>query len=173
MYVSEIMTKASITESAPEPIKAAAARRWARQTGSPLVMDGDALIGISTERDVMKCIARGLDADTTPVTAIMTRGVQTVTPYTSVNEAARTMASRWIRHTCRSPRTDSSSHGQPARPDRHLRDVDESGRPRRAGTDTRRHRRGLSERARAAEDAERERWLEEQLPPHHGGASRS
>ncbi len=61
-------------------------------------MDGDALIGISTEREVMKCIARGLDVDTTPVTAIMTRGVQKVTPYTSVNEAARTMASRWIRY---------------------------------------------------------------------------
>jgi CBS domain-containing protein len=98
MYVSEIMTKASITESASEPIKAAAARMWAKQTGSLLVMDGDSLIGIITERDVMKCIARGLDVETTPVSAVMTRGVQTVSPFTSVNDAARQMAARWIRH---------------------------------------------------------------------------
>jgi signal-transduction protein with cAMP-binding, CBS, and nucleotidyltransferase domain len=98
VYVSEVMTKASITESASEPIKAAASRMWAQQTGSLLVMEGDNLIGIITERDVMKCIARGLDVDTTPVSAVMTRGVQTVSPYTTVGDAARQMASRWIRH---------------------------------------------------------------------------
>ena len=98
MYVSEVMTNASITESASEPIKAAAARMWAKQTGSLLVMDGNELIGIITERDVMKAIARGLDVDTTPVSAVMTSGVQTVTPTTTVNEAARQMAARWIRH---------------------------------------------------------------------------
>jgi signal-transduction protein with cAMP-binding, CBS, and nucleotidyltransferase domain len=98
VYVSEVMTKASITESQSEPIKAAASRMWAQQTGSLLVMEGDALIGIITERDVMKCIARGLDVDTTPVSAVMTRGVQTVSPYTTVGDAARQMASRWIRH---------------------------------------------------------------------------
>jgi CBS domain-containing protein len=98
VYVSEVMTKASITESASEPIKAAASRMWAQQTGSLLVMEGEALIGIITERDVMKCIARGLDVNATPVSAVMTRGVQTVSPYTSVGDAARQMASRWIRH---------------------------------------------------------------------------
>jgi CBS domain-containing protein len=98
MYVSEVMTKASITESASEPIRAAAARMWAQQTGSLLVMEGDDLVGIITERDVMKCIARGLDVETTPVSAVMTRGVQTVTPYATVSDAARQMASRWIRH---------------------------------------------------------------------------
>jgi CBS domain-containing protein len=98
VYVSEIMTRASVTESASEPIKAAASRMWAKQTGSLLVMDGDDLIGIITERDVMKCIARGLDVDTTPVSAVMTRGVQTVSPYTTVSDAARQMAARWIRH---------------------------------------------------------------------------
>src|ERR1700712_1675910 len=98
MYVSEIMTKASVTESASEPIRAAAATMWAQQTGSLLVMDGQQLIGIITERDVMKCIARGLDVNTTPVSDVMTRGVQTVSPYTSVGDAARQMAARWIRH---------------------------------------------------------------------------
>ncbi len=98
MYVSEVMTKASVTESASEPIKAAAARMWAQQTGSLLVMDGPDLLGIITERDVMKAIARDLDVSETPVSAVMTTSVLTVTPYTSVSDAARQMASRWIRH---------------------------------------------------------------------------
>jgi CBS domain-containing protein len=98
MQVSDVMTKASVTESPSEPIKAAAARMWAQQTGSLLVMDGTDLVGIITERDVMKAIARDLDVTVTPVSAVMTTVVQTVTPYSTVSDAARQMASRWIRH---------------------------------------------------------------------------
>jgi CBS domain-containing protein len=61
-------------------------------------MDGTELLGIITERDVMKAVARGDDLDGTPVSAVMTRSVLTVTPETSVAEAAQHMASRWIRH---------------------------------------------------------------------------
>src|SRR5664279_2040261 len=77
----------SITSSDPvccAHIRAAAARMWAQQTGSLLVMDGAELIGIITERDVMKAIARGLDVEATPVSVVMTRHVQTVTPYALV-----------------------------------------------------------------------------------------
>jgi CBS domain-containing protein len=98
MYVSEVMTRASITESPSQSLKAAAAAMWAQQTGSLLVMEGDTLLGIITERDIMKCVARGLDFETTSVSDVMTTGVQTATPYTTVNDAARQMASRWIRH---------------------------------------------------------------------------
>ena len=98
MYVSEVMTRASITESPSESIKTAAAAMWAQQTGSLLVMEGNQLLGIITERDIMKCVARGLDFEHTSVSDVMTRGVQTATPYTTVNDAARQMAARWIRH---------------------------------------------------------------------------
>jgi CBS domain-containing protein len=98
MYVSEVMTRASITESPSESLKTAAAAMWAQQTGSLLVMEGDTLLGIITERDIMKCVARGLDFEHTSVSDVMTKGVQTATPYTTVSEAARQMASRWIRH---------------------------------------------------------------------------
>ncbi len=98
MHVSDVMTKASETESASDSLRTAASRMWAQQTGSLLVMDGDQLVGIITERDVMKAVARGLDLDGTPVSAIMTSNVLTVTPTTSLHEAARHMAARWIRH---------------------------------------------------------------------------
>jgi CBS domain-containing protein len=98
MQVSEVMTRASVTESPSDSLRDAANRMWAQQTGSLLVMDGARLLGIVTERDVMKAVARGADLDATPVSAVMTTQVLTVSPETSLHEAARHMANRWIRH---------------------------------------------------------------------------
>lgn len=92
------MTGASLTESAAESLRNAAAVMWKRQTGSLLIMDGDSVAGIVTERDLMKAVARGDDLDATPVSAVMTRQVVTVQPETSVADAARHMSERWIRH---------------------------------------------------------------------------
>ncbi len=92
------MSRASVTESAADSLTAAADRMWAKQTGSLLVMDGEQLLGIITERDVMKAVARGDDLANTPVSAVMTTSVLTVTPETSLQQAARHMADRWIRH---------------------------------------------------------------------------
>jgi CBS domain-containing protein len=92
------MTKASVTDSPSDSLKAAAALMWSNQTGSLLVMDSDDLRGIITERDIMKAVARGLDPAATPVSSVMTRDVLTVAPDTPLYEAARHMAARWIRH---------------------------------------------------------------------------
>ena len=98
MIVADVMTGASITESPAESLRNAAAVMWKRQTGSLLIMDGEHVAGIVTERDLMKAVARGDDLDATPVSAVMTRQVLTVEPDTSVAEAARHMSTRWIRH---------------------------------------------------------------------------
>jgi CBS domain-containing protein len=98
MRVADVMTGASITESPAESLRNAAALMWKRQTGSLLIMDGDKVAGIVTERDLMKAVARGDDLDATPLSAVMTRQLVTVEPDTSVAEAARHMATRWIRH---------------------------------------------------------------------------
>jgi CBS domain-containing protein len=79
-------------------LRNAAALMWKRQTGSLLIMDGAKVAGIVTERDLMKAVARGDDLDATPLSAVMTRQLVTVEPDTSVAEAARHMATRWIRH---------------------------------------------------------------------------
>ena len=98
MQVADVMTRASVVESPADSLRAAATLMWKQQTGSLLVMDGDHLLGIVTERDVMKAVARGSDPETTPVSAVMTTTLLTVTPDTSLPEAARHMATRWIRH---------------------------------------------------------------------------
>jgi CBS domain-containing protein len=98
MQVSDVMSTASISDSPGDSLRAAAARMWEQQAGSLLVLDGEDLLGIVTERDVMKAVARGMDLDATVVSDIMTRSVVTIPPQTALHDAARQMAARWIRH---------------------------------------------------------------------------
>jgi CBS domain-containing protein len=92
------MTEATITDSAADTLRAAAERMWRNQTGSLLVLDDGRLTGIITERDLLRAIALGVDPGTATVDAAMTTEVFTVPPDMSLREAAREMASRWIRH---------------------------------------------------------------------------
>ena len=98
MRVADVMTNASVTESPSDSLRSAADTMWRQQTGSLLVMDAEELVGIITERDVMKAVAQGKDVDTTPVSDVMTKDVLTISPDTTAHEAARHMAARWIRH---------------------------------------------------------------------------
>jgi CBS domain-containing protein len=98
MRVSEIMSQAIAIDSPADPLAAAARKMWEQQTGSLLVMDGDELLGIVTERDVLKAAATGRPFDSTPVSEVMSKDLATVSPGTSLREAAALMAERWIRH---------------------------------------------------------------------------
>ena len=98
MKVSEIMTKATVTDAAQDTLAEAAARMWNAQTGSLLVMEGEHLLGILTERDVLRAIAHGMDPQQVPVKDLMRTDVITVGPQTSLKEAAKLMATKWIRH---------------------------------------------------------------------------
>jgi CBS domain-containing protein len=98
VQVRDIMTQASVTESPHDSLRAAAERMWRQQTGSLLVAEGDELIGIITERDLLRAVALGADPDKTTVDEAMTAPVFTVTPDMLLQDAAREMAARWIRH---------------------------------------------------------------------------
>jgi CBS domain-containing protein len=98
MKISEIMTKAAVSDAAGDSLAEASRRMHEQQTGSLLVMDGDRLLGIITERDVLKVVARGLDPKTTPIKDVMTTDVITISPETRLKEAAKIMATKWIRH---------------------------------------------------------------------------
>jgi CBS domain-containing protein len=96
--VSEIMTSAAVLDQADDTLAEAARKMWKQQTGSLLVTDGDDLIGIITERDVLKAVATGVRLDEARIAEVMTKDVITVGPGTSLREAAKIMADRWIRH---------------------------------------------------------------------------
>ena len=67
--------------------------------GSLVVMDGEELVGIVTERDyARKVIIRGRSSESTRVEEIMTRDVLTTSSGQTVNECMEMMTERRIRH---------------------------------------------------------------------------
>jgi CBS domain-containing protein len=98
MKVSEIMTEAAVTNRADQTLADAARKMWEQQTGSLLVMDEGELLGIITERDVLKAVATGAKLDDTSVGETMTKDVITIHPGASLREAAQVMTDKWIRH---------------------------------------------------------------------------
>lgn len=67
--------------------------------GAVLVLDGDALRGILTERDYARKVKlAALGSGDTPVADVMTTHVYTVAPGTSVAECMELMTDRRVRH---------------------------------------------------------------------------
>ncbi len=98
MQVRDVMTQATITDSASDTLRSAAERMWRQQTGSLLVSEGGRLAGIITERDLLRAVALGSDPERSTVDEAMTTELFTVPPDMPLHEAAREMAARWIRH---------------------------------------------------------------------------
>ena len=64
-----------------------------------LVLDGEKLVGIFTERDyARKVILQGRASKETLISEIMTSNLITVTPDDSINDCMKLMSSRFIRH---------------------------------------------------------------------------
>jgi CBS domain-containing protein len=85
---------------APEAPVLDAIRLMAEQrVGALVVMRGDALAGIVTERDyARKVILKGRSSRETPVSEIMTPGPTTVSPATTVDECMRLCTELRVRH---------------------------------------------------------------------------
>jgi CBS domain-containing protein len=67
--------------------------------GAVLVLDGGKLAGILTERDYARKVAlAGRSSKDSPVSAIMTSSVVTVTPTHTVDECMTLMTERRVRH---------------------------------------------------------------------------
>jgi CBS domain-containing protein len=67
--------------------------------GAVIVLDGDAIVGILTERDYARKVAlAGLSSKNSPVSAIMTSNVVTVTLQHSVDDCMTLMTERRVRH---------------------------------------------------------------------------
>ena len=98
MQVRDVMTEATVTDATTDTLRSAAERMWREQTGSLLVLDGERLAGIITERDLLRALALGADPATVTVDEAMTTEVFTVPPDMPLLDAAREMATRWIRH---------------------------------------------------------------------------
>ncbi|MDI1363222.1 CBS domain-containing protein [Methylotenera sp.] len=67
--------------------------------GALLVLDGDKLVGIFSERDYAReIILKGKSSKTTPISEVMSSNVLTVKPSDTVEQAMNIMSDKHIRH---------------------------------------------------------------------------
>jgi CBS domain-containing protein len=95
--VSDVMSRTLLTVDAAAPLTEAAAQMDARQVGAALVLNGERLSGILTERDILRAVATG-QVEGTRVGAWMTHDPETIGPNDQPEQAASTMLRGGFRH---------------------------------------------------------------------------
>lgn len=95
-----IAGRGSVHTVGPDETLADVARRLTDlRIGAVPVVDGEQVIGILSERDILHCVARrGADAMATPVADAMTAPVISIEPDAAVLSALSLMTHRRIRH---------------------------------------------------------------------------
>lgn len=98
MPIVDVMSLRLVSVEPTEAVSAAIERMVAEDVGSVAVVEGTRLVGIFTERDVLRLAADGAQFDELDVEEVMTRRLVTVTPGDDIVAAAHLMAERRIRH---------------------------------------------------------------------------
>lgn len=102
MLVTQILkTKGDLvfTATPHDTVAAICALLHSRKVGAMVVLDGEAVAGIVSERDMVRAVAEGgASALSQPVSAFMTRDVVFASPAESVDRLLEQMTDRRIRH---------------------------------------------------------------------------
>lgn len=100
LLVKDVMKRKQALSLPPETMVSSAAQLMAKKNvGAVMVVDGELLVGIFTERDALfRVIARGLDARSTPLAEVMTTQPRTVDPNKSYGYALVMMQENGFRH---------------------------------------------------------------------------
>src|SRR5215211_5312493 len=96
--VGDVMNVRVVSVGPGESVQVAIGRMLEAEVGSVAVCEHDALVGIFTERDVLRLAGQGSDLAELKVGDVMTRAVCTVAPDDDATAAAELMAARRIRH---------------------------------------------------------------------------
>jgi CBS domain-containing protein len=96
--LAEIMTGDVYTTTAAASVAEVAASMLKGRFGSAVVMDGSWIVGMFTERDVLRAAASGIDPKTAVVSDWMTPDPVTVAPDMDADEAAEVMMTQGFRH---------------------------------------------------------------------------
>ena len=97
MQLADLMATDVLTVSPDTSIADAARRMVARETGAAVVMADGELVGVISERDLMRAIPDACSPNT-PVSERMSRDVMTASPSTTVPEAMAIMIEGRFRH---------------------------------------------------------------------------
>ncbi|MBV9495823.1 MAG: CBS domain-containing protein [Acidobacteria bacterium] len=96
--IRDVMTSNPRTVSESDSVRDAAAIMASEDAGVVPVVDGNKVVGVITDRDiVVRLVAEGKDCTTARVSEAMSRGVKTVREDTAVDEVLRMMGSAQIR----------------------------------------------------------------------------
>jgi len=98
MKVREVMTQVVLTAETGTTIAEAASLMAQRRVGSTLVVDDQRLLGIFTERDIVKALSQDASATHQAIGHWMTRNPQTISSDATVDEALRRMLDGGFRH---------------------------------------------------------------------------
>lgn len=96
--LEEIMTPDVFTASSSDTVAEVAGHMLKGRFGSAIVMEGSVLMGIFTERDVLRAAAAHADLTTAKLSEWMTGDPVTATPDMDAGDAAEIMMSQGFRH---------------------------------------------------------------------------
>ncbi len=98
MAVADVMAFRVVKVAPDDTVRVAIARMLEENVGSVAVCEGERLVGIFTERDVLRLAGEGPDFAEIRVGDVMTRQLVTLAPDDDILDAARLMGERKIRH---------------------------------------------------------------------------
>lgn len=98
MNVEDLMSKPVCSVDPETTLAEATTVMGERHVGSALVLDGEELVGILTERDVVRAMSSAFDAPARAVIEWMTKRPKTIPPETPVKEALGVMVEGGFRH---------------------------------------------------------------------------
>jgi len=96
--VADYMSDSLVTIAADANLAEAASVMSQRRVGSVLIMDGEQIAGILTERDFVRAISQNVNAPTDEVSDWMSRAPRTISAEASVEAAADVMTAAHLRH---------------------------------------------------------------------------
>jgi CBS domain-containing protein len=98
MTISDVMPVRLVTVSPKATVAEAIAAMVAGEVGSVAVTEESHLVGILTERDILRLASEGAEFERIRVEEAMTAAVVSISPDSDVVAAARLMGERRIRH---------------------------------------------------------------------------
>ncbi len=96
--VRELMAKSIVSGDPRQSLVEAAAQMRANRISALAVLDGNAIVGIVTERDLLRAIADGREPEATHISQYMTHSPRTIEAAEPAAKAAEIMVKQRVRH---------------------------------------------------------------------------
>lgn len=96
--IDQHMNRFVLTISPNETLEQAAQAMMERRVGSAVVVSKGVNVGIVTERDVLRAVARGTVPWSTKISEVMTAGPVSIPPHVDTAEATQLMLENGFRH---------------------------------------------------------------------------